>query len=59
MSKFKVGDKVTANYGDYVENGIVTKVVRIPGTSPDYYVSFGGKDFDIFSESELEANPNG
>ena len=60
-NKFKEGDTVTANYGDYVENGVVTKVVEIQGTTPDYYVRFGNrdKDFDIFNESELEANPNG
>ena len=58
MNKFKVGDRVTASYDTYVENGTVTKVVEITNSTPDYYVRFGNqaKDFDIFHEDELTLN---
>lgn len=53
MAKFKVGDKVTANYSTYVENGTITKVIPVPPYTTDYYVSFSDGAFDVFDESEL------
>jgi hypothetical protein len=53
MSKFKVGDKVTANYGTYVENGTVTKVIEITPSTSDYTVTFSDGETDIFGDDEL------
>jgi hypothetical protein len=58
MAKFKVGDKVTANYGTYVENGVVFSAVEVNSFTTDYTVRFSDGSTDIFDESELEANPN-
>ena len=58
MAKFKVGDKVTADYGTYVENGVVTKVTDNAPYFADYEVKFSDGAIDIFDESELAANPN-
>jgi len=58
MAKFNVGDKVTVDYGTYVENGTVTKVIEVSPIVTDYYVTFSDGSFDSFDESELAANPN-
>lgn len=56
-TRFNVGDKVKAYYPghDIWEEGMVSKVVPIPGSTPDYYVSFPNGEFDMFDQSELLA----
>jgi hypothetical protein len=55
MSKYKVGDKVTAHYPTYAENGTVTQVIPVSISTTDYYVTFSKDDRDIFEESDLTA----